>query len=176
MDIHPRTRDNGSFLLRRMIPALLICWACPALAEGLPPFRGGRPISPPPQEMRRAAEGQVPFVQPKEIWDRFLILVWQYRTDILKDLPLYRQIGLRAFDINRGAGKHNRVEFAKQHGLVYYVDHAAHKGYLHLTNKTGRKSISRKRGILARPHSLARLQVLRSANPKVARPDCRTFE
>ena len=47
----------------------------------------------------------VPFVQPKPIWDRFTILVWQYKTDVRKDLALYEKAGFRGFHIDRGAGK-----------------------------------------------------------------------
>ena len=99
--------------------------------------------------------GPVPYIKPKPIWDRFLILVWQYKTDVRKDLPLYRQVNLRGFHIDGGAGDHSRVKFAIDNKLPYYVDHAAHKGYLHLTPRTGRNRVLRKKGIIARPHSLA---------------------
>ena len=103
-----------------------------------------------------AAERPVPYVRPKPIWDRFTILVWQYKTDVRRDLDLYRQIGLRGFHVDRGAGAAAVVDFARAHGLPYYVDHAADKGYLHLTDRTGLKELGRFKGRLApRPWSLA---------------------
>ncbi|HUU09787.1 MAG TPA: alpha-amylase family protein [Phycisphaerae bacterium] len=98
---------------------------------------------------------QVPFIRPKPDWDRFLILVWQYQTDAEKDLALYREVGFRGFHIDRGAGQTGRVEFAAREKMPYYVDHAADKGYLHLTDRTGRSKVLRQRGVIARPFSLA---------------------
>ena len=101
------------------------------------------------------APEQVPFVRPKPEWDRFLILVWQYKTSAPKDVALYREGGFRGFHIDRGAGRADRVEFAVREKMPYYVDHAADKGYLHLTDRTGVRSVLRKRNLIARPHSLA---------------------
>jgi len=112
-------------------------------------FTGGSPISASP------ARGAAPFVPPKRIWRRFLILIWQYKTSVREDLDLYRQVGLGAFHIDRGAGQGPLVQFAVKNKLPYYVDHAADKGFLHLTDRTGRRSILRKRHVVARPHSLA---------------------
>jgi len=95
----------------------------------------------------------VPYVRPKPIWERFVILVWQYKTDVRKDLPLYKEVNLRGFHIDRGAGKEDRVQFAVENGLPYYNDHAADKGYLHLTS--GRNQVLRKSTVVARPYSLA---------------------
>lgn len=103
-----------------------------------------------------AGEECVPYVRPKRIWERFTILVWQYRTDVRRDLDLYRQVGLRGFHIDRGAGAARLVDFARANGLPYYVDHAADKGYLYLTDRTGLKELSGYKGRLApRPWSLA---------------------
>jgi len=98
---------------------------------------------------------KVPFVRPKAEWDRFLILVWQYQTDAQKDLGLYQQGGFHGFHIDRGAGRESIVAFARQNGLPYYNDHAADKGYLHLTDATGAKTIVRKKTVVPRPNSLA---------------------
>jgi len=94
----------------------------------------------------------VPYVRPKPIWDRFTILVWQYKTDVRKDLPLYKQVNLRGFHIDRGAGKEDRVKFAVENKLPYYNDHAASKGILHLTGSRNR--ILRKKTVVARPYCL----------------------
>jgi hypothetical protein len=103
-----------------------------------------------------AAEPEaVPFIAPRPEWNRFLILVWQYQTDVEKDLPLYREAGLAAFHIDRGAGQEARVEFARREALPYYVDHAADKGYLHLTDRTGLGRLKRGRDVQPRPQSLA---------------------
>jgi hypothetical protein len=104
----------------------------------------------------RAPSGEpVPFVKPKPVWDQFLILVWQYKTDVLQDLALYQQVNLRGFHIDRGAGREDRVAFARQHNLPYYNDHAADKGYLHLTPRTGQDRVLHKSTVVPRPYSLA---------------------
>jgi len=102
-----------------------------------------------------AASDKVPFVKPKADWDRFLILVWQYQTDARKDLDLYKQAGFHGFHIDRGAGDQAAVDFARSQGFPYYVDHAADKGYLHLTDRTGRGAVLRKKAVVPRPYSLA---------------------
>ena len=96
----------------------------------------------------------VPFVRPRPEWDRFLILVWQYQTSAPADLELYRKAGFRAFHIDRGADRKDRVEFAVREQMPYYVDHAADKGYLYLTPASGRDSVLRKKTVVPRPHSL----------------------
>jgi len=97
----------------------------------------------------------VPYVRPKPEWDRFLILVWQYKTDVAQDLDRYRRAGFAGFHIDRGAGRKGRVDFARREGLPYYNDHAADKGYLHLTERTGVRSVQGKRTLIPRPWSLA---------------------
>ena len=119
-----------------------------AAAAILPPVARAAPAADP--DVR-----PVPFVKPKGIWDQFVILVWQYKTDVRKDLDLYRQVNLRGFHIDRGAGKEDRVEFARKHNLPYYNDHAADKGYLHLTPRTGRDRVLRRSTVIPRPYSLA---------------------
>ncbi len=97
----------------------------------------------------------VPYVRPKPIWNGFRILVWQYRTSAPKDWEKYRQVGIWGFHVDRGAGKEQIVEFARRRGMPYYVDHAADKGYLHLTDRTGRQQVMRKKTVVPRPWSLA---------------------
>ncbi len=97
----------------------------------------------------------VPYLEPKPIWDQFLILVWQYKTSAPRDLDLYKQVGIHGFHIDRGSEKQAIVDFAIQNNLPYYVDHAADKGYLHLTERTGRDTVLKKKTVVARPYSLA---------------------
>lgn len=97
----------------------------------------------------------VPYVRPKPIWDRFRVLVWQYKTSAPTDWETYRRAGIWGFHIDRGASKEKYVRFARRQGMPYYVDHAADKGYLHLTDRTGRRDIMRKKTVLERPWSLA---------------------
>jgi len=102
----------------------------------------------------------VPTIRPKSEWDRFLILVWQYKTDVTKDLALYREAGFRGFHIDRGSGRADRVAFARREGMPYYNDHAADKGYLHLTPRTGVEKVQRQRTLIPRPWSLAEAKTL----------------
>ena len=102
-----------------------------------------------------AADAPVPYVKPKPIWDRFVVLVWQYKTSVLRDLDRYRQVNIRGFHIDRGEGREDRVAFARKHNLPYYNDHAADKGYLHLSPRTGRDRVLRKSTVIPRPNSLA---------------------
>ena len=97
----------------------------------------------------------VAFIKPKPFWDKFLILVWQFNTSAPKDLPLYNQVGIHGFHIDRGSDKQQYVDFAIRNKLPYYVDHAADKGYLHLTERTGQETIMNKKTVVARPFSLA---------------------
>jgi len=133
-------RRVGVLMATSVVAASLAAAVFGAAGEG-----GGAPAP---------ADG-VPFVRPKAEWDRFLILVWQYQTRAEDDLALYREAGLRGFHIDRGAGRAAGVDFARREGLPYYVDHAADKGYLHLTDGTGKASVLRKKTVLPRPFSLA---------------------
>ncbi len=118
------------------------------------------PPNPPATAKRPAiaaqpAHPEVPYIAPGSEWDRFRILVWQRRTRVREDLELYRSLGFDAFHIDRGSDAGARVAFAREQGLPYYVDHAADKGWLHLTDRHGRARIMGKRDVLSRPHSLA---------------------
>lgn len=88
-------------------------------------------------------------------WDRFLILVWQYNTDARRDWPLYERAGFGGFHIDYGAGQEDVVEFARRQNFPYYVDHAAGKGILHLTERTGVEQLRNDGKLAARPQSLA---------------------
>ena len=96
----------------------------------------------------------VPFVRQRSEWNRFTLFVWQYQTDVLRDKALYDQVGLHAFHIDRGRGKEELVRFSLKHDLPYYVDHAAGKGILYLSDAL-RPQVTGKRSLLVRPRSLA---------------------
>ncbi len=92
------------------------------------------------------------FIKPK--YDHFMILVWPYKTDVLKDYKLYKQLGLAGFQIDRGKGQDKKVEFSVTHGFPYYVGHVAGKGILYLKGKDI-EAVTGKRGLVVRPHSLS---------------------
>ncbi len=136
------------FLLLLLLAALLFCpWQpeCPAAAVSA----------------AHSSIEPVPQVPIKPIWNRFLILVWPYQTDILTDYPLYQQLGLSGFQIDRGAGQTSKVDFAARNHIPYYAGHVADKGILHLTGEN-REAVVRKRGLLVRPHSLSDPETLRT--------------
>ena len=91
--------------------------------------------------------------------NRFKILVWPYKTDVLKDFKLYRKVGIRGFQIDRGAGQEEKVVFSLKQNIPYYVGHAVDKGFLHLTGENI-KLVTNKPGLVVRPHSLAAPQTL----------------
>lgn len=112
------------------------------------PYSGGRPIT-------QNDPGSVRFVASPDYWNRYLIQVWQFRTDAERDLDQYRSVGIGAFHIDRGWKQEDRVAFARENQLPYYVDHAADKGLLHLTGRTGVNEILRKKELVPRPVSLS---------------------
>ncbi|MFH1823877.1 MAG: beta-galactosidase trimerization domain-containing protein [Candidatus Firestonebacteria bacterium] len=91
-------------------------------------------------------------VPPKEYWDKFVVLVWQYETDVRKDLNAYRSVNINGFHIDRGSGDKKLVEFSKENNIPYYVDHAADKGYLYL-KKVDVDKIRKKKEVQIRPNS-----------------------
>ena len=93
----------------------------------------------------------VPTVPPPKHWDRFVMLIWQYKTDVTRDKELYESLNLRGFHVDRQNEK--LQAFAKETGWPYYVDHAADKGYLHLGKLSD--GLSGKREIVERPRSMA---------------------
>jgi hypothetical protein len=90
-------------------------------------------------------------VPPPKAWDHFVMLVWQYQTDVTKDQALYESVNLRGFHIDRESDK--LKAFAKTSGWPFYVDHAAGKGILHLGKLA--EPILRQRDVVVRPNSLA---------------------
>ena len=97
---------------------------------------------------------KVPSIPSRPEWNRFKILIWQYKTSVLNDFHLYQKVGLGGFHIDRGAGKENLVEFSLKERFPYYVDHAADKGVLHL-KEPDVQAVTGKYGLTIRPHSLA---------------------
>jgi hypothetical protein len=93
-------------------------------------------------------------IKTRPEWDRFKILVWQYKTNAVRDIELYRRLGLGGYHIDRGSGQDNLVSFSMKEKFPYYVDHAADKGILYL-RKNEAEAVKGKQGLITRPHSLA---------------------
>lgn len=83
----------------------------------------------------------------------FQILVWQYKTEAQRDVDLYRSVNLNAWHIDRGDGQETRRRWAVDQQMPYYVDHAAGKGILHLTPRSGLDDIARDGSPSPRPWS-----------------------
>jgi hypothetical protein len=101
--------------------------------------------------LRVNAGDVVPEIPPPKHWDSFVILPWQFQTNVIKDCTLYESVNLRGFHIDY---KNASLQaFAKATNWPFYVDHTAGKGYLHLGNAM--KAVERKKDITVRPNSLA---------------------
>jgi hypothetical protein len=96
----------------------------------------------------------VPVIRQRSEWRRFIVLVWQWQNDVRQDGRLYELAGLHGFHIDWGATKDDLVRLSRQRGFPYYVDHAAGKGILHLTDDL-RWNVIGKESLLVRPYSLA---------------------
>jgi len=96
----------------------------------------------------------VPVIRQRSEWKRFIILVWQWQNDVRQDGRLYDLAGLHGFHIDWGATKNDLVRLSNQRRFPYYVDHAAGKGILHLTDDV-RWSVIGKESLLVRPYSFA---------------------
>lgn len=102
------------------------------------------------------AQDTVPELAPPKTWDHFVILMWQYQTDVRKDQAVYESLNLNGFHVDRRNDE--LVALGKAKGWPFYVDHAADKGILHLGDKTDHPNVAavhRKRELTARPNSLA---------------------
>ena len=51
-------------------------------------------------------------------WNQFRVLVWQFKTSVLDDIELYRQVGLKGFHIDRGYGRDALVQFSLRGGAL----------------------------------------------------------
>jgi len=100
-----------------------------------------------------------PQAAPK-VWDRYWILLWQYKTAARKDIGLYRKLGVGGWHIDRGEGRADDVRWAVEQSLPYYVDHAAGKGILHLTPSSGRDALPADGQLGPRPASLLRADTI----------------
>src|SRR6266536_1936685 len=96
----------------------------------------------------------VPVIRQRPEWKQFIILVWQFQNDVLRDVALYDQAWLHGFHIDRGAGEDEKVRLSLERRFPYYVDHAAGKGILYLSSDL-QKNLSGKASLSVRPHSLA---------------------
>lgn len=105
-----------------------------------------------------SAEDSLPVV-PLNGPEKFWILVWPYGTDLRRDYELWRGLGVNGFEIDHGKGKWDTVAFAREKDFPYYAGHAAGKGILHLTGK-GKAAVVGRKGVIARPNSLAAPQVV----------------
>jgi hypothetical protein len=103
-----------------------------------------------------------------EDWSQFKIFIWPYKTTLLRDHKLYTSLGIKSFQIDHGEGRADQVRFAAERGFVYYGGHIAGKGILHLTREN-RDAVLFKRGLLARPFSLADPQVLAELHARIRR-------
>jgi hypothetical protein len=90
-------------------------------------------------------------VAPPKSWDKFVILVWQYKTNARKDKASYESVNLRGIHIDRKNA--DLQALSNETGWPYYVDHAADKGYLHL-GKAG-DQVKNQTEIIVRPNSLS---------------------
>jgi hypothetical protein len=107
-----------------------------------------------PETDKMGSLDRVPSIPARPEWNRFKILVWQYKTSVLKDYHLYQKTGLGGFHIDRGAGREDLVAFSLKEQFPYYVDHAADKGFLYLKG-TDVQTVTGKHGLTIRPYSLA---------------------
>jgi len=101
----------------------------------------------------------IPVMRFLQEWNHFKILVWPYKTDVIRDYELYRKLSLGGFQIDRGAGQDKKVNFSSEHNFPYYVGHVADKGYLYLIGKHV-KAVADPRNLVTRPYSLADPQTM----------------
>ena len=116
-----------------------------------------------------AAQEIIPAAAARAIDDEvgFAILVWQHRTDAIQDAAIYKSVNLRGFHIDRGDGQQSRKNWALRNKWPYYIDHAAGKGTLHLTNRSGLQSIPHDGTPSPRPHSFAESATLQELQRQV---------
>lgn len=144
-------------------PAALSLVLLPGVGMGLPGAvhaQDATPAEADPVLLGWLAEKQVPDPPPAwaitpqtppQSWDRFWILPWQYKTNARKQLDLYKQLHLSGWHIDRGRGRSGDARWATDNQMAYYVDHAAGKGWLHLTPRMGRDRLPDDGRLAARP-------------------------
>ncbi len=147
-------------LVSRTLFLLLLIYISPESHGQLPEFTGGTPLSANSSTDPLLKNLAVAPIAAPSVWDHFTVFVWQHKTNARQDLELYQRAGIDGFHIDRGAGQTDTVDFARKNQLPYYVDHAADKGYLHLTEKTGIDQVLRHKELTKRPQSLSDPEVI----------------
>jgi len=94
------------------------------------------------------------------VLDQFKIFIWPFKTDVLTDYELYRDLNLGGFQIDRGKGQQERVWFSRENDFPFYAGHVADKGYLYLKGRD-KDRVTGKAGLLERPFSLADPDVIK---------------
>ena len=162
-----RNGSHGTPLVKRVCIAILVISCCmkASITLGQLPNQN----NPPPKllrvdrinsihpDIRDAVVGGSPdvgTVSKPPSWDRFRIFVWQYKTDAELDAQLYQRAGLSSFHIDRGVGQEKKVNWAIEQNMPYYIDHAAGKGILHMTERSGLGKIRNDGSLQPRPQSL----------------------
>ncbi len=84
----------------------------------------------------------------------YVVLVWQFKTQAQRDESLYRRLNLKGWHIDYGEGQEAAAAWGDRQNWPYYVDHAAGKGILHLTPRSGLNSLPKDGGKAERPWSL----------------------
>lgn len=142
-------------MIARLVVAISVLSLAPALpVRSQQPDSAGNVVH--PEIQRSVVDGivDVGSVAMPDVWQQFHVFVWQYKTDAQSDYPLYEQAGLFSFHVDRGAGQADVVNWAASQHRPYYVDHAAGKGILHLTERTGLGELRDDGSLQARPQSL----------------------
>ncbi|PCJ61332.1 MAG: hypothetical protein COA79_07050 [Planctomycetota bacterium] len=92
-------------------------------------------------------------VPPPPYWDHFLIMIWQFRHSVAKEYKNYEKVNIHGFHIDRSNKK--LAALSKEKKWLFYVDHAADKGFLHLSKSRGKFNVNFKSGKLQqRPNCL----------------------
>jgi hypothetical protein len=140
--------SGGTSLTRRAFVGRTVLTAA---ALTIPPIsaEGADPSGP-----RTGRLVPVPVIRQRSEWNRFIILVWQFKNDVREDGALYDAVGLHGFHIDRGKDEEERVSLSLRRKFPYYVDHAAGKGILFL-QKDVQASITGRAALQVRPPSLA---------------------
>jgi hypothetical protein len=87
-------------------------------------------------------------------FDGFRIFIWPYQTDVLKDYKLYKDLGISGFQIDRGKGQDERIQYSIENNFLFYAGHVADKGFLYLKG-ADRKAVTQKLDLLVRPVCLS---------------------
>lgn len=116
-------------------------------------------------------ESQTPWSVPaaRRATRPFQVLVWQHRTDALRDSRLYDRVHLRGWHIDRGEGQQKRAEWGASQQRPFYIDHAAGKGILHLTSRSGLNDVPKDGSPVPRPQSFLNNDVWKELTRRIDR-------